>query len=288
MGGVGSLVGILIGEMIRHRQFVVPWREALGVALLGAIIGFVYRASGNRPGAILGGVAGLILGVYFGEHYVGSYWYSAPAVIQAGQQLELAGPTLDGKEFDLQSLRGKVVLVDFWATWCGPCVGELPNMQKVYDRYHQEGFEIVGVSLDDSRDALARFVEKRKIPWTQIYFDQEGCRGWKNPLARRYEINSIPEMVLVDREGRVQSDEVRGQNLAPAVDRLLARTGDDDEGADSGGKRTRTKSFPLGLLLGTVLGSAAGALAGAWVDASLRPRLRGSDGSSGPVEKPAP
>ncbi|HZY86294.1 MAG TPA: TlpA disulfide reductase family protein, partial [Gemmataceae bacterium] len=99
--------------------------------------------------------------------------------------LDIKYTSVDGRAVDLSKLRGKVVLVDFWATWCGPCVAELPNVRAVYDRYHAQGFEVVGISLDHSRDKLAEYVKEKQVPWPQVFFDEEGKRGWANPLARR-------------------------------------------------------------------------------------------------------
>src|SRR5207302_9350088 len=117
---------------------------------------------------------------------------------------------VDGKDFDLAKLKGKVVLIDFWATWCGPCRAELPNMKKVYERYHKDGFEIVGISLDNDKSDLAAFLEKDKLPWPSI-FDQA------SDLADDYGVFSIPLPILVGRDGRVISLEARGVEL----DRLL-------------------------------------------------------------------
>jgi thiol-disulfide isomerase/thioredoxin len=229
------------------------------------------------------GTAGLVLGGYCGHRFLGEYSYEVPDAIQPGQEVEIAGPTVQGPEFDLRALRGKVVLVDFWATWCGPCVAELPHVREVYDRYHARGFEVVGVSLDHSRDKLAEYVKEKQIPWPQVFFDEEGKRGWANPLARRYEVTGIPEMFLVDQDGHVVPGNVRGEELEPAVARLLGK-----EAPVGPATRTKMAYFPLGLLVGSFLGCLAGSLGGALTERALRrPKQSGATPAAAPTDKPA-
>jgi thiol-disulfide isomerase/thioredoxin len=140
---------------------------------------------------------------------------------RGGTRMEIAGPGLDGERIDLKQYRGKVVLVDFWATWCGPCVGELPDLLKLYQKHHAAGFEVIGVSLDKSRERLKNFVKARQIPWPQIFFDEEGKREWDNPLVREYGIRGIPATFLFNREGKLMGEGFRGQSLARAVEVLL-------------------------------------------------------------------
>lgn len=133
--------------------------------------------------------------------------------------LELSFTAFDGREVDLSQLRGRVVLIDFWATWCGPCVAELPNVRAVYEAFHDKGFEVVGVSLDleHDRGKLTRFLKENNMPWPQ-YFDG---KGWKNDLATRYGINGIPAMFLLNQEGKVVSTNARGEKLEKEVRSLL-------------------------------------------------------------------
>jgi thiol-disulfide isomerase/thioredoxin len=153
----------------------------------------------------------------------------------ARDPLDLAFTAADGREVDLKKLRGKVVLIDFWATWCVPCVEEIPNVKKTYEAYHAQGFEVIGVTLenphfmpgdtdtqkqeklDAARKRMLGFTEKKGMPWPQ-YFDG---KWWKNDLARRYAIDSIPAMFLLDKEGRLVSTNARGPKLEAEVKRLL-------------------------------------------------------------------
>ena len=130
-----------------------------------------------------------------------------------GKPLKLEGVTMEGEEFDWNAYRGKVVLVDFWATWCGPCLAELPNVQEHYDQYHERGFDVVGISLDRERKAIEQFLEKQPLPWVTLHHPQ----GGRHPMAEYYGINAIPTVLLVDREGKVVSLRARGNEL----DRLL-------------------------------------------------------------------
>ena len=135
-----------------------------------------------------------------------------------GEQLELAGTTVDGTPLDWSQYQGKVVLVDFWATWCGPCKAELPNLKKYYELYHERGFEIIGVSLDQSKAKLTEFLEKEKLPWATLF---EEDAGWSHPLAKKYGIMGIPTVFLTNQEGEVVSLRARGGKLAELLEELI-------------------------------------------------------------------
>ncbi|WDI44096.1 TlpA family protein disulfide reductase [Bremerella sp. P1] len=132
-----------------------------------------------------------------------------------GNSIQIAGKTLEGKELAWESLRGKVVLVDFWATWCGPCVAEFPQLKQLYEIYHKHGFEVVGISLDDVKADVQQFVIDRELPWI-IVCNAEGddYHGFSDANARYYGINAIPQMILVDKDGIVQATDARGEKLA--------------------------------------------------------------------------
>jgi len=142
-----------------------------------------------------------------------------------GKPMEITGTLLKtGKPFDQKSLVGKVVLVDFWATWCGPCVAEIPNVLEQYEKYHDKGFEVVGVSLDQDRDALEKFVAEQKIPWP-ILFEQSEGDGWQHPLATFYGISGIPTVILIGRDGNVITLDARGEKLGERLDALFKKAG---------------------------------------------------------------
>ncbi len=124
---------------------------------------------------------------------------------------------LDGKPISIAAYKGKVVLVDFWATWCGPCVAELPTVLKAYEKYHDKGFEIIGISLDSDKEKLTSFIKQKNMPWQQ-FFDG---KGWQNKLAGQYGINSIPATYLLDKDGKIIAKGLRGEALDTAVAKAL-------------------------------------------------------------------
>ncbi|MEW4453177.1 TlpA disulfide reductase family protein [Bremerella sp. JC817] len=139
-----------------------------------------------------------------------------------GKPLELTGTTIAGESFDLKDLQGKVVLVDFWATWCGPCIAEFPKMKELHAKHHDAGFEIVGISLDDNHEHLVKYMEINPVPWTILHEAlKEGDRGWDHPAAKKYGISAIPCMLLIGRDGNVITTHARGEELEQLMETLF-------------------------------------------------------------------
>ncbi len=134
-----------------------------------------------------------------------------------GDVLEIAFTDLEGNSFDLAAMKGKVVLVDFWATWCGPCIAEMPNVIAAYKKYHEQGFEIVGISLDQDEESLRKYIEKEEMPWPQ-FFDG---KGWQNEFVAKYGIRGIPATFLVGKDGKVAASNLRGPALESKLAELL-------------------------------------------------------------------
>jgi thiol-disulfide isomerase/thioredoxin len=138
-----------------------------------------------------------------------------------GNPIQVTGTLLDGSPFNWDAYRGKVVLVDFWATWCGPCRAEVPNVIKMYQAYHDKGFDVVGISLDDKPEDAQKYIEQTGIPWVTLFNQDPAQRGWEHPLATYYGITGIPRAILVDQAGNVVSMMARGKNLETELRKLL-------------------------------------------------------------------
>jgi thiol-disulfide isomerase/thioredoxin len=127
--------------------------------------------------------------------------------------------SLDGRQADLANLRGKVVVIDFWATWCKPCLESMPELKSMYDKYHEKGLEVIGVNLDNKEmeAQVKQVIEKQGILWPQRF---EG-KGMNDPLAKLYIISSLPTVWLLDKDGKIADINARGERLEPLIKKYL-------------------------------------------------------------------
>jgi thiol-disulfide isomerase/thioredoxin len=154
----------------------------------------------------------------------GDRTYTAPAestlkqLVFLGKPITIQFMDISGNPINLAKMKGNVVLIDFWATWCKPCVREIPQIVQIYDKYHQKGLEIIGISFDENLDSLKQMIQEKKMLWPQ-YFDG---KIWGNTIAIEYGIIAVPTMWLVDKTG-VLVDIHAGEELEDKIAELLKK-----------------------------------------------------------------
>jgi peroxiredoxin len=136
-----------------------------------------------------------------------------------GEAPEIRQNTPEGGSYALSDLRGKIVLIDFWASWCRPCRMENPNVKRVYERFNKKGFEILGVSLDRDHAAWVKAIQDDGLPWKHV----SDLGFWNNAAAQEYGVTGIPYTVLVDREGKILDKGLRGEQLEQKLAELLGK-----------------------------------------------------------------
>lgn len=143
---------------------------------------------------------------------------SQSKIVIGKQAPEITMNTTDEKPLSLSSLRGKIVLIDFWASWCAPCRAENPNVVKAYNMYKSKGFDVFSVSLDKDLDKWKRAIEKDNLSWTNHVCD---FKDWNSPVVQLYNFNSIPSNVLIDKEGKIIAKDLRGEDLEKKLSELF-------------------------------------------------------------------
>jgi peroxiredoxin len=208
---------------IRYGAILLDQIPAMSSAYKAATLGLALGFQGRTDAAF----------VHFAEHYLEEFPNDNPKIQQQlTAQIDLAKakmigaiapeislPSPTGDTLNLSDYRGKVVLIDFWASWCGPCRRENPQVVRMYEQYHDQGFEIFGVSLDKTKQSWEAAIAKDGLDWPQV----SDLKGWRSRAAQLYGVSSIPYTILLDQEGRIVAKKLRGEPLAETIGRLLEK-----------------------------------------------------------------
>lgn len=224
---LGSISSLSLDTLITYCEGQLQPLGPPSAAHKSAILGLAQGFHGNHDDAF----------VHYAGEYLDSYPGDNPGFAQQLQQQvdassalligavapDLALPTPVGDTLAISDLRGQVVLLDFWASWCRPCRIENPRVKRMYNTYQEQGFTILGISLDRSGEAWEKAIEADGLPWHHM----SDLRGWRSAASQLYKVGAIPYTVLLDREGRILAKGLRGAALEAAVAEALAAEADD-------------------------------------------------------------
>lgn len=204
---------------IEHKKIVTDYVRAHPSSYISSFEiyrNFSYNPDANQLDSLYKELDASVQSAYFGRK-INDILRKAKltAVGQSAPDFTLADA--NGKSVSLASFKGKYVLIDFWASWCGPCRRENPAVVKAYHQFHDKGFDILGVSLDDTRADWLEAIKKDDLSWTQV----SDLKGWKNDAAIEYGIQGIPMNFLLNPEGKIIAKGLRGEDLAKKLQEVL-------------------------------------------------------------------
>ena len=139
------------------------------------------------------------------------------SITSGNRAIDFNFTTLEGENINLDYFKGKVLMIDFWASWCGPCCKELPHVKELYEKYHKQGFEVLGISMDSKEDKWLAAIEKFKLKW----HNYSELKKWDNAFAKKYFVRGIPYNVLIDQNGHIVAKGIHGRKLDETIGKLL-------------------------------------------------------------------
>jgi peroxiredoxin len=177
---------------------------------------FSYNPDADQLGNLYGMLDTAVQSGYFGKK-INDLVKKAKLTAIGQAAPDFTATDTEGKPVSLSSFKGRYLLVDFWASWCGPCRRENPSVVQAYRQYHNKGFDILGVSLDNTRADWLEAIKKDGLDWTQV----SDLKGWQNDVASEYGIRGIPMNFLLDKEGRIVAKGLRGEELTKKLQEVL-------------------------------------------------------------------
>ncbi len=172
---------------------------------------------GSRPFAKTAKrILALDRGLRNGEIPSNRFQMGSPDALVGKPAIEFDVKDVNGVDLSLETYRGKVVLLDFWAVWCAPCRAETPHLKRAYEEFKNQGFEIIGVSLDHDKAKLLEYIKEQEVTWPQ-FLNETG----ENDIAQKYKVMAIPQAFLIDREGVIRKANLRENSLEPAIAELI-------------------------------------------------------------------
>lgn len=197
------------------RNFIKEYKES-PVAAFVYMMNFFQQASGEELDSMLNVFASLETSDFYSSMKERADMLRTTGIGSPAPDFTLNNPA--GEAVSLSSFQGKYVLIDFWASWCQPCMIEMPNVIEQYQTYNDKGFEIIGVSLDQTKDAWVKTIEAQKMDWTHVWDMEQGAQG---EVANSYGVTGIPHTVLLDKEGKIIAKNLRGPALKEKLAELL-------------------------------------------------------------------